>query len=107
MRMVLTRPFWFTRPGNMVPQVDLCYHWIQQLVVDAQLDGIFGATAPMSLGLKDLMAIYNGFQGEPPRNQTSKSFWGHFRRHRNARVLAELSSGMGKFGDAKKRLGET
>ena len=36
----------------MVPQVDLCYHWIQQLVVDAQLDGIFGATAPMSLGLK-------------------------------------------------------
>ena len=44
----------------MVPQVDLCYHWIQQLVVDAQLDGIFGATAPMSLGLKDL--ISNGYR---------------------------------------------
>ncbi|CAJ1338376.1 unnamed protein product, partial [Effrenium voratum] len=48
-------------------RVDLCYHWIQQTVVDAQNGSLFGAGAPLV-----------------------------------ARILAELSSGMGKFGDAKK-----
>ncbi|CAL1148059.1 unnamed protein product [Cladocopium goreaui] len=48
-------------------RVDLCYHWIQQVIVDAQNDSIFGVPPPMV-----------------------------------SRTLAELSSGMGKFGDAKK-----
>jgi len=47
--------------------VDLCYHWIQQLIVDSQRSGLLSAPAPMVSGM-----------------------------------LAELSSGMSKFGDAKK-----
>ncbi|CAK8994420.1 unnamed protein product [Durusdinium trenchii] len=48
-------------------RVDLCYHWIQQTVVDAQSDDLFGVPPPLV-----------------------------------GRILNELSSGMGKFGDAKK-----
>lgn len=48
-------------------RVDLCYHWIQQLVVDSQASGLLAAPAPIV-----------------------------------GRILAELSAGMGKFGDAKK-----
>eukprot|EP00434_Breviolum_minutum_P015342 symbB.v1.2.013520.t1/scaffold795.1/size259473/12 len=48
-------------------RVDLCYHWIQQVIVDGQNAQVFGVPPPMV-----------------------------------SRALAELSSGMGKFGDAKK-----
>eukprot|EP00927_Polykrikos_kofoidii_P019522 TRINITY_DN19136_c0_g3_i1.p1 TRINITY_DN19136_c0_g3~~TRINITY_DN19136_c0_g3_i1.p1 ORF type:complete len:812 (+),score=147.19 TRINITY_DN19136_c0_g3_i1:92-2527(+) len=48
-------------------RVDLCYHWIQQLLVDQQAAGILAAPAPIV-----------------------------------GRCFAELGSGMGKFGDAKK-----
>ncbi|OLP84444.1 hypothetical protein AK812_SmicGene34688 [Symbiodinium microadriaticum] len=48
-------------------RVDLCYHWIQQLIVDSQRSGLISAPSPMVSGM-----------------------------------LGELSSGMSKFGDAKK-----
>eukprot|EP00927_Polykrikos_kofoidii_P019520 TRINITY_DN19136_c0_g1_i1.p1 TRINITY_DN19136_c0_g1~~TRINITY_DN19136_c0_g1_i1.p1 ORF type:complete len:831 (+),score=145.78 TRINITY_DN19136_c0_g1_i1:269-2494(+) len=48
-------------------RVDLCYHWIQQLLVDHQASGVLAAPAPIV-----------------------------------GRCFAELGSGMGKFGDAKK-----
>eukprot|EP00927_Polykrikos_kofoidii_P019523 TRINITY_DN19136_c0_g4_i1.p1 TRINITY_DN19136_c0_g4~~TRINITY_DN19136_c0_g4_i1.p1 ORF type:complete len:814 (+),score=149.91 TRINITY_DN19136_c0_g4_i1:75-2516(+) len=48
-------------------RVDLCYHWIQQLIVDQQASGVLAAPPPIV-----------------------------------GRCLAELSSGMGKFGSAKK-----
>eukprot|EP00930_Biecheleria_cincta_P035206 TRINITY_DN24229_c0_g1_i1.p1 TRINITY_DN24229_c0_g1~~TRINITY_DN24229_c0_g1_i1.p1 ORF type:complete len:971 (-),score=221.94 TRINITY_DN24229_c0_g1_i1:349-3261(-) len=48
-------------------RVDLCYHWIQQLIVDSQDSGLLAVPPPIV-----------------------------------GRVLAELSAGMGKFGDAKK-----